>query len=584
VDAFRRDIARPLFSPPVDRTQRWVLISRDNASLPEDAMSASRIIFRAFAIVALLALAATAQHQPTSGDVACGAPGFGEVHHPVKTGSPAAQHMFNQGLALDYGFNHNQAEKCFQRAAELDPKMAMAYWGIALVVGPNYNLPIDAEREHQAYEAIQKARQLAANGPPAERAYIEALSKRYSSESTANYHQLDLDYNNAMRELVKQYPDDLDAATLFAESGMNLRPWLLWDHDGNPEPGTQEIVATLESVLRRDPNHIGANHFYIHAVEASSQPERALPSAERLAGLAPASGHLVHMPGHIFIRAGYHDAAAKTNVAAVAADDSYFKANHPQGIYPMMYYTHNLHFIVMENATMGRFADSLAAARHVQEHVGPHVKEMAMLDGFYPMPTLVLVRFRRWNDILQLQQPDAAMPVSSGVWHYARGLALADAGKLDQAQAEVDAVQKLAPEMAKVPIGPHPKNAAINPQIAMHVVEARIAWAKGQKDAAIDHLREAVRLQDSMEYTEPPDWFYPVRESLGGLLLQAGKASEAEKTFREDLERNPRNPRSLFGLMESLKAQGKIEDAGMVQQQFESVWKNADTKLKIADL
>src|SRR5690242_9477092 len=463
--------------------------------------------------------------------------------------------------------------------------MAMAYWGIALVVGPNYNLPVDAEREKQAYEAIQKAIQLAEDGPQVEKDYIDALSRRYTNQPTEDYHSLDVAYNHAMRELAKAYPDDLDAATLFAESGMNLRPWKLWNRDGTPAEGTEEIVETLRSVLKRDPNHIGANHFFIHAVEASNHPEDALPSAERLASLAPRSGHLVHMPGHIFIRTGMHEASAKTNVSAAAADETYIKQANPQGIYPMMYYTHNLHFIAMENAMMGRYGDSLAAARRVQDHVGPHAKEMIMLDGFNPMPTLVMVRFRKWDEILKLPKPDAALPMSTGIWHYARGLALANRNKLNEAQAEVAAIEKLAPEMGKVPTNPQgPHNAGIIPKIAMHVIEGRIAMARDDKDGAVRHLMEAVALQDDMDYNEPPDWFYPVRETLGGTLLQAGRAAEAEQVFRADLARNPRNPRSLFGLQQALKAQQRDHDADWVGQEFEGAWKNADVKLKIEDL
>lgn len=534
----------------------------------------------------LLSVSALAQHQHhTGGRSVCADPGFGNAHHPVKTSSPEAQKLFDQGLALDYGFNHDEAEKCFQQAAKLDPNMAMAYWGIALVAGPNYNLPVDAEREKRAYDAIQKARQLAANGPAVERDYIEALAQRYTNQPTEDYRPLDVAYNNAMRELVKKYPDDLDAATLFAESGMNLRPWKLWTQDRKPEPGTEEIVATLQSVLQRDPNHLGANHLYIHAVEASTYPEIALPSAARLAALAPKSGHLVHMPAHVYIRTGMHADSAKTNVAAAAADEAYIEETKVQGIYPMMYYSHNLHFIAYENAMIGRYSDAIAGAKRTQNHAGPLAKQMPPLDAFNAMPQLVLVRFRRWDDIMALPRPDAALPVSNGLWHYARALAFAARGKVDGAQAELAALNKLAPEMAKVPTGaPGMKNAGILPKLQAHIIESRIAWAQSNQDAAIQHMLEAVALQDEMDYTEPPDWFYPTRESLGGQLLQAGRAPEAEKVFRDDLQHNPRNPRSLFGLVQALKAQGRHHDALWVEQQFNAAWKNADTKLKVEDL
>ena len=272
--------------------------------------------FRASVLAFSLAfsLLAAAQSQPAT--PAKLMPGFGDHHHPVATANPEAQKFFDQGLVLSYGFNHDEAERSFRRAAELDPKMAMAWWGVAYVIGPNYNMPVDPEHEQHAYEAIQKAMSLSTNASQIERDYIQALAERYSNQPNSDYQKLAVDYNNAMRDLSRKYPDDLDAATIFAESGMNLHPWKLWNKDGTPAPGTEEIVSTLESVLRRDPTHLGANHFYIHAVEASAHPERALPSAERLAALAPASGHLVHMPGHIYIRTGDHAASEATNVKA----------------------------------------------------------------------------------------------------------------------------------------------------------------------------------------------------------------------------------------------------------------------------
>jgi len=516
---------------------------------------------------------------------ACTAPGFGNVHHAVKTSSPEAQKMFDRGLALDYGFNHNQAQRCFQRAAELDTKMAMAYWGIALVQGTNYNMPVDADGEKQAYAAVQKALALSVDGPVKERDYIQALAKRYTDASKPDYDKLEAAYHDAMRELYKRYPDDLDAATLFAESGMNLHPWKLYDRDGKPAPGTAEIVSVLQSVLKRDPSHLGANHFYIHAVEASSHPEIGLPSAQRLAGLAPASGHLVHMPAHIYTRTGDHEASEETNEAAAHVDEAYFAVAHPQGIYPLMYYTHNLHFIAVENAYLGKYAASLAAAKKVQEYAGPHVKEMDMLDLFYSLPLQIMVRFHRWNDIMATPQPDAANPLTLGFWHFARALAEASDGKLDGGRAELAALRSAAPAMSKIPLnaqGPH--NAEVIPQIMTRLAEAHIARAQKQTASEIEHLRAAVALEDSLDYNEPRDWLYPMREPLGAALLQAGRIAEAESVFREDLNRNPNNARSLFGLAESLKARGKTADAETAQKQFENAWKKADTKLTLADM
>jgi tetratricopeptide (TPR) repeat protein len=394
-----------------------------------------------------------------------------------------------------------------------------------------------------------------------------------------------MEYHDSMRTLYQRYPADLDAATLFAESGMNLHPWKLWNRDGVPAPGTEEIVAVLKSVLQRDPHHLGANHFYIHAVEASSHPEAALPSARRLAALAPESGHLVHMPAHIFIRTGDHESSEKTNVAAARADEAYFKIAHPQGIYPMMYYTHNLHFIAVENAFMGRYASAIDGANRVQANVAPHVKEMSALDFFNTMPIQIMVRFHRWDEIMALPQPDASLPLSSGAWHFARAMACANGGKLDQAGTELAALHELTPEMAKVSMDPQGlHNAETIPQIMEHFVEARIASAGHETDAAIENLREAVSLEDSLDYNEPPDWLYPMREPLGAALLQAGKPAEAERVFREDLKRNARNPRSMFGLAESLKAQGKTVEAQTEEQQFKIAWRNADTKLAVPEL
>jgi tetratricopeptide (TPR) repeat protein len=512
-------------------------------------------------------------------------PGFGDVHHTIATSNPEAQKFFDQGLALAFGFNHDEAERSFRRAAELNAKAAMPWWGVAYVAGPNYNLEVDPEHERIAYEAIQKALSLSAGAPEPERAYIEALSKRYTNAVNPDYQKLANDYHESMRALSSKYPDDLDAATIYAESGMNLHPWKLWKKDGTAQPGTDEIVATLESVIRRDPEHIGACHFYIHAVEASTHPERAADCARKLAGLAPASGHLVHMPAHMYIRVGNHVDSEHTNALAAKADEAYLQQTGAQGVYPAMYYTHNLHFIAIENATMGRYTASMEAARKVKAHVDPFVKATPMVDFFAALPTMVMVRFRRWDDILKLSPPDVAQADSTGAYHYARGLAFAKQGRMDEAKKELAELQRSASEMAKIPTTPAgPENAGKIPQIMAHVLEAQIALAGKDSDAAIHHLKEAVPVEDSMDYNEPPDWFMPVRETLGGVLLQSGKAAEAEQVFRRDLEINARNPRSIFGLMESLKAQHKDHDAEWVQREFETGWKDADVKLTVEGL
>src|SRR5712691_5459685 len=362
--------------------------------------------------------------------------GLGDLHHPVSTKNPQAQQFFDQGLRFIYAFNHDEAARSFQHAAELDPKLAMAYWGVAEAVGPNYNDPASKDRFAQAHDAIEKAQTLAPDASESDKAYIDALAKRFPADPESDLRTAAEEYRDAMRDVVTRFPDDLDAATLFAEAGMNLHPWGLWLLDGTPEDGTEEIVSTLESVIRREPNHLGAIHYYIHSVEASSSPERALAGANRLAQLAPAAGHIVHMPAHIYIRTGDYKAAVKTNQKAALADQAYIKAGAAEGIYSMMYYSHNLHFIAMAAAMNGNYLESRRGAQMLAANVGPHVKVMPPLEGFMTVPLAVEVRFHKWNEILKTPQPDPAMHTATVFWHFARGLALAATGKLDEAEAE----------------------------------------------------------------------------------------------------------------------------------------------------
>ena len=512
--------------------------------------------------------------------------GFGDLHHPTSTQNAEAQQFFDQGLRLIYAFNHDEAARSFRRATQLDPGYAMAYWGVAEAVGPNYNDPASDERFAEAHAAIQKAADLSAHASPSEQAYIQAMAKRFPADPKADRRKAAEDYRDAMREVVKQYPDDLDAATLFAESGMNLHPWGLWHVDGTPEDGTEEIVATLESVIRRDPNHMGAIHYYIHSVEASRNPERALAGANRLASLAPAAGHLVHMPAHVYIRTGDYESAVKTNEKAAAADQAYLKASGVQGIYPMMYYSHNLHFIAMCSAMNGNYQEARNSATQLAEHVAPGVKDMPPLEGFMTIPMAVEVRFHRWDDILATKQPPADMPVMTLFWHFGRGMALAAKGRVSEAEAEykiVSDAQAATPEDAvfAMPVNNKTKDVL---NIAKNVLGAKIALAKKDSSAAISQLRDAVAVQDSLKYDEPPDWFFPVRESLGAVLLMNGDAPGAEKVFREDLEHNPRNPRSLYGLQQALLAQNRNYDATFVEKEFAASWKGDPKGLKMEDL
>jgi len=537
--------------------------------------------------LALCSLAVAQPHAaPAQPKPAILMPGLGDLHHPVSTKNAQAQQFFDQGLRLIYAFNHDEAARSFQRAAELDPRLAVAYWGVAEAVGPNYNDPASDERFAAAHVAIQKATDLSANASPAEQAYIQAMALRFPADPKADRRQAAEAYHNAMREVVKNFPDDLDAATLFAESGMNLHPWGLWHPDGTPEANTEEIVATLESVIKRDPNHMGAVHYYIHAVEASPSPERALAGANRLAAMAPAAGHIVHMPAHVYIRTGDYASAVKTNQAAATADRAYMKANTAPGIYSMMYYSHNLHFIAMCSAMNGDYAEAIKNAQMLANHVRPGVKDMPPLEGFMTIPIAVDVRFHKWDEILKVPKPSPDMKVETVFWHFARGMALASKGRMGEAEEEHKGVAEAAantPEDAvfAMPVNNKAKDVL---SIARDVLGAKIAVAKKDNAGAITLLQSAVAMQDSLKYSEPEDWFFPVREPLGAVLLMTGDSAGAERVFREDLDRHPRNPRSLFGLEQALKAQKRDYDAAFVQKQFQASWKGGTAKLKVDDL
>jgi tetratricopeptide (TPR) repeat protein len=513
-------------------------------------------------------------------------PGLGDLHHPVSTKNPQAQQFFDQGLRLIYAFNHDEAARSFHRAADLDPKLAIAYWGVAEAVGPNYNDPASDDRFAEAHSAIQKAVDLSGNASPAEQAYIQAMALRFPADPKADRRQAAEAYHDAMREVAKKFPDDLDAATLFAESGMNLHPWGLWHRDGSPEANTEEIVATLESVIKRDPNHMGAVHYYIHAVEASPSPERALAGANKLAAMAPAAGHLVHMPAHVYIRTGDYSSAVKTNQEAAVVDRAYIKASGSQGLYPMMYYSHNLHFIAMCSAMNGDYAEARKNAAMLAAHVGPHVKDMPPLEGFMTIPIAVDVRFHKWDEILKMPKPNADMKTTTVFWHFARGMALAARGKISEAEAEHKAVAEAEANTPEDVVFAMPVNNKAKDVLAVarDVLGGKIALAKKDNASAISLLQNAVVVQDSLKYSEPEDWFFPVRESLGAALLMNGDATGAEKVFREDLDRHPRNPRSLFGLEQALKAQNRNYDAGFVQKQFRASWKGGPAQLKVDDL
>jgi tetratricopeptide (TPR) repeat protein len=508
--------------------------------------------------------------------------GLGNINHPVTTKNAQAQKFFNQGLAYIYAFNHAEAIKAFKHAAELDPNLAMAYWGTALALGSNYNLPADSAALREAYANLEKAVAAAPKASVPEQAYIAALSRRYATDpDKADLAALAAAYKTAMGDLVKKYPDDLDAATLYAESMMNLRPWQLWSHDGKPAENTLEIVSVLEGVLKRNPNHSGANHYYIHAVEASPSPERALPSARRLGLIAPNAGHLVHMPSHIYIRTGDYLEAARANADAIAVDRNYSSKYGNEGVYMMMYYNHNIHFLASASAMNGNYAEAIKRARDLYDNVKPMVGAMPMLESFMAYPLVTLVRFRKWEVILREELPAPEMKIATAFSHFARGVAFAETGKMEDAAKELAALRAIVKTIpADARFGNN--TAPVVLKVAKEFLAGEVASARGDKKDAIYEFNQAVLAEDAVNYDEPPDWDLPAREWLGRALLSDGQYAEAEKVYRAELVKHPKNGRALFGLAEALGKQKKA--TGGVQTDFQKAWAKADTKLMVSDL
>lgn len=506
---------------------------------------------------------------------------LGDHHHEITTTSRAAQKYFDQGLTLAYGFNHAEAEAAFKEAARLDPSCAMCYWGIAFVHGPNINAPMFPESVPLAWEALQNAIAKSKNASPREQAYIDALAARYAQNPPEDRKALDLAFANAMREVVKKYPDDLDAKTIFAESLMNTMPWGYWDQNNEPHAATKELLAVLEEVMERDPTHPGANHFYIHAVE-KVRPELGLAAADRVGDLVPAAGHLVHMPGHIYIRVGrYHDAVL-ANERAIKADEKH-GLRHVHGIYPMIYMPHNHHFLWLSAALEGNSARALEAAYKVKEATDVQAMRQPgfeMLQHFYVTPLYALARFSRWDAILAEPEPDEDLLYPRGLWHYTRGLALARKDRVDEARQELTAVKEIANDKELADISATGVNSIGSLlQVAVYVLEGRVAAAAGDIDGAEKYLRVAIGLEDGLIYEEPPPWYHPVRVMLADVLLEQGRAAAAEALYREDLQIYPENGWSLAGLSKSLKAQAKNEEAAEVDTRFKKAWTYADVTL-----
>jgi tetratricopeptide (TPR) repeat protein len=531
--------------------------------------------------LSLLALAlsvgtAVADHGDAKGRASL-LPGLGNRTHKVTTTSPDAQKFFDQGLTLCWAFNHPEAIRSFERAAKFDPDCAMAYWGIAFAHGSNINMPMEERAGPKALAALKQAQALAAKAAPPEQAYIKALGARYVEANPKDRAHLDQVFADAMREVVKAYPDDSDAAVLFAEAIMDTMPWAYWTADGKPKPATVEMIDVLERVMKRDPDHPGALHYYIHAVENSPTPERGLPAAHRLRDLLPGAGHLVHMPSHIYLRVGMYHEASLCNERAVAVDAAYISKYGVTGIYAGMYYPHNWHFLWYSTGMEGRSADSVRAARAAAAIPTDEVaKAMPEAQWVKATPALALARFGLWDDVLREPAPAEGLTFVKAVTHYTRGLAFVRRNNREQAAAELAELDKIAadPELKKITVATFPGEAVV--KVYQTVLTAEVA---GTPDALRTGLESAVKLQDELPYMEPPFFYMPLRQRLGAALLEAGRVADAEAVYREDLKRNPENGWSLYGLLQCLRAAGRHTDAAAVERRFRDAWKYADTTL-----
>ena len=503
---------------------------------------------------------------------------LGSYHRAIKTSNADAQKFFDEGLTLLYGFNHEESFTSFELAAQNDEASPMPHWGMALALGTNINDTAPADRLQQAYAHLAEAQKRKAAGSDVEQGMIDALARRYVADPSGDQMVRERAYSEAMGALSKKFPDDLDVATLYAESKMNLRPWQLYTRDGKPQPGTNEIVAALESVMTRNPNHPGANHYYIHAVEASNTPDRAIPQAQRLETLVPGAGHLVHMPAHIYIRTGQYARSAKSNADAAVVDEQYIKQTGANGMYPMMYYSHNLQFESAAAMYAGNLAEARSAAQRTEKQADPIADQMLMIEPFAQQELTVLVRFGQWNDVLAVKPPTPTRIFQTALYHFAHGAASAGTGKVSDAEADLAALNAAAAQVPKdAMLGP--ANAAADVlTVAIADLTARISDAKGDTAAAIKNFTAAVAAEDRLGYNEPPDWLLPERERLGAVLLKAGRHADAEKVFRADLVKNPGNPRSLYGVYRALDEQKKA-GATEAKAQFDKAWTAADVTL-----
>ncbi len=503
------------------------------------------------------------------------------LSHGTSTRSERAQILFDQGLNLIYAFNHNMAIASFRLAIDHDPGFAMAYWGIALAESANINSPVTTERATRAIAALAQAQALAVHANERDRAYIAALQERYSGSPEDPRPPQDRAYAAAMERLALRFPDDPTAWTLHADALMNLTPWVHWGSNGNPLPDTPAILRSLETAKARDPQHIGANHYYIHAVEASPHPARALPSALRLSELGLKAGHLVHMPSHIYFRLGDHARVVEANERAALADEELFRANSKEDRAYRGYYAHNLDFLVVGYSYLGNFSAAMQSAKRLDAVIDEFVRTAPKAEHLFTRRMGALLRFGKWNDILHIPQPHRDQQVRLAYWHYARATALVNQGNLRGASAERAAFVRTSQAIPRAAqVGNNSTTELL--AIASKLIDGRIAMASGNDRQAIAHLRQAVELQDALAYDEPPNWHYPTRETLGAALLALGEPTEAEAVFREDLRRNHLNPRSLFGLSESLKQQGRSDEYRIVKEQFARSWQYADSLIDLS--
>lgn len=506
---------------------------------------------------------------------------LGNFHLEVTTSSTPAQHYFDQGMLFYYGFNHEEAIRSFNQAAIFDPECAMAFWGAAISSGPNYNNPaMDEATSKAAYEAVQRAATLASKASALERDLIDALARRYAWPPLSDRKELDLAYANAMREVWRKHPLDANVGALFAESMMDLRPWDLWTSGGLPQPGTDVIIDVIEKVLVLAPDHPGALHFYIHAMEASPHPERALAAADRLRGLVPGAGHLVHMPSHIDIRLGRYSEAIEANQRAIVVDLRYVDRVGRGGFYTI-YRAHNYHFLAYASMFEGRRAVAIKAARDMVGEIPLEIVRQFpdYLDGFIGVPIHVMVRFGLWENLLEESRPPEDLLVTTAFWHYGRCVALSSLGRVGEAEKEFEALEKA---YAAVPesrlIGNNPARTVL--ELGKLMAQGELEYRKGNTDRAFELLREAVRMDDGLRYDEPWGWMQPVRHALGALLLEKGWIEEAEAVYREDLALHPGNGWALHGLAECLRRENRQNEAEEIETAFRKAWAHSDIAIQ----